>query len=110
MPATVTTANTNPRHAEAAAVRQLGLPVDTTPGTDHLGFYTLPGDPPPTAAPDWSHPPAISLPRSTSRVAFWRRQITSAWRFGVICGFVPGLLMGAGAVAALITLGRMFGA
>lgn len=101
------TTTTDTRHAEAAAVRQVGLPPA---GTEHLGFYTLPGDPPPTAQPEWAHPPAISLPRSTSRVAFWRRQITSAWRFGVICGFVPGLLMGAGAVAALITLGRMFGA
>lgn len=97
---------TDTRQAEAAAVRQLGLPPA---GTDHQGFYTLPGDPLPSG-PDWSPPPAFSLPRSTSRVAFWRRQITSAWRFGVVCGFVPGLLMGAGAVAALITLGRMFGA
>lgn len=102
-----TATTTDTRQAEAAAVRQLGLPPA---GTDHQGFYTLPGDPPPTAQPEWAHPPAISLPRSNSRVAFWRRQITSAWRFGVICGFVPGLLMGAGAVAAFITLGRMFGA
>lgn len=101
-----TTTTTDTRHAEAAAVRQLGLPA----GTEHLGFYTLPGDPLPAAQPEWAHPPAISLPRSNSRVAFWRRQITSAWRFGVVCGFVPGLLMGAGGVASLITLGRLFGA
>lgn len=99
---------TSPAHAEARAVRNLGL---CSLGYDNPGMTDpLTADRAESTQPDWSHPPAFSLPRSTSRVAFWRRQITSAWRFGVICGFVPGLLMGAGGVASLITLGRLFGA
>jgi hypothetical protein len=46
-------------------------------------------------SPDDAARVAANDPRTPGRVAFWRGQVMKGWRFGVLCGLLPGVMLGA---------------